>query len=194
MTGVGDLVPDHEYFRDFLDAEQSAQLMDSLVTTTPWRDDVITLFGRTHLVPRRTALFGDPGARYTYSRIVMDPLPWPDNVLEIRQQIEAIADASFNAVLVNLYRNGRDSNGWHSDDEAELGQNPVIASVSLGAPRTMKFKRRDGSARWSVVLEPGSLLVMRGDSQSSWLHTVPKEVRVREPRVNLTFRYIATST
>ena len=194
MTGVGDLVPDHEYFRDFLDANQSAQLMESLVATTPWRDDVITLFGRTHLVPRRTALFGEPGARYTYSRIVMDPLPWPDNVLEIRQRIEAIADASFNAVLVNLYRNGSDSNGWHADDEAELGQNPVIASVSLGAPRTMKFKRRDGSARWSVALEPGSLLVMRGDSQSDWLHTIPKELRVREPRVNLTFRLVATST
>jgi alkylated DNA repair dioxygenase AlkB len=190
---VGELVPDHEYFPNFLDTDTSTRLMNSLMATTPWRDDVITLFGRTHRVPRRTALFGDPGARYTYSRIVMDPVAWPADVQELRERIESLTRARFNAVLVNLYRDGRDSNGWHADDEIELGDHPVIASVSLGASRTMKFRRRDGAARWSLDLEAGSLLVMTGDSQSAWFHSIPKQLRITAPRINLTFRQIAVA-
>ena len=189
-VGVGDLAPDHVYYPNFIGRDEHDALMTSLQNSAPWRDDVITIFGRTHPVPRRTALFGDPGAKYSYSRITLTPHPWPDALQLVRSRIEDLTRAPFNAVLVNLYRNGRDSNGWHADDEVELGEQPVIASVSLGASRTMRFKRRDGRSRWSLALTAGSLLVMSGDSQSAWLHTIPKQLRIDEPRINLTFRHV----
>lgn len=164
--------------------------MQHLLDTTTWRDDTITLFGRTHPVPRRTSYVGDPGQTYSYSRLEMTPHPWTPALSDIRRRIEALSGASFNAVLLNLYRDGRDSNGWHADDEAELGRRPVIASLSLGAPRDMQFKRRDNSARWRVTLTNGSLLVMSGDAQSDWLHCIPKQRRVTEARINLTFRMV----
>ena len=190
---MGTLIPDHDYFQDFLQPAESHALLESIRDNTPWRDDTITLYGRTYPVPRRTALFGDDGAHYRYSRIAMNPLPWPTDVERVRRRIEEFTSHSFNAVLINLYRDGRDANGWHADNEPELGLQPVIASLSLGAQRTMRFKRRDGTAKWSCDLESGSLQVMRGDAQSDWLHCIPRQLRVTEPRINLTFRYIDTS-
>lgn len=187
---MGDFVPDHEFEPNFVDHDEAIFWLERLETETPWRDDDITLFGKTFPIPRRTALYGDPGTSYTYSRIHMEPLAWTPLLIEIKQRVEALADHRFNAVLVNLYRNGQDSNGWHADNEKELGTQPVIASVSLGASRTMRFKERTGTSRYSIELTSGSLLVMRGDAQSRWLHCIPKQTRVTTSRINLTFREI----
>ena len=176
---------------NFLAPAAAQSAMSVLTHDTPWRDDTITLFGKTHLVPRRTALYGDSDATYTYSRIRMTPLPWTPMLNALRADVAAAAQQPFNAVLLNLYRDGRDSNGWHADDEPELGPDPVIASMSLGATRVMQFKRRDGNERFALDLPSGSLLIMRGDSQRDWLHCIPKRRGVTEPRINLTFRFIA---
>lgn len=165
--------------------------MDELLQFTPWRDDQITIFGKTHPVPRRTALFGDPGASYSYSRIQMDPIPWTPLLEELRDRVASAAASRFNAVLINLYRDGSDSNGWHADDEPELGPEPTIASISLGGTRVMQFKRRDNGQRFELDLRDASLLVMRGDAQRDWLHCIPKRRGVTTARVNLTFRFVA---
>jgi alkylated DNA repair dioxygenase AlkB len=182
--------PDHEYVASWIESERADALVHSLVADTPWEQRDITMFGRRLKEPRLTAWYGDPGARYTYSRIVHEPLAWTPTLTELRRQLETTTTASFNSVLLNLYRDGRDSNGWHSDDEPELGPEPVIASLSLGVTRTMRFRRRDGTAHFELALHHGDLLVMRGDAQSAWRHTIAKSARVHEPRVNLTFRQI----
>jgi alkylated DNA repair dioxygenase AlkB len=184
-------VPDHTLFPRFLPFDETRAAWGEIETTTPWREDTVTLFGRTHPVPRLTALYGDPGAHYSYSRLRLDPLPWTPLLTAWRDRVREASSASYNSVLLNFYRDGRDSNGWHADDEAELGPEPVIASLSLGVTRTMAFRRRDETTmRWKVDLADGDLLVMWGNSQRDWLHSVPKSTRVRGPRINLTFRWI----
>jgi alkylated DNA repair dioxygenase AlkB len=162
--------------------------MAEICRDTPWRHDSITLFGQTHDVPRLTALMGDEGVTYRYSRITMEAIAWSAPVADLRRRVEERSDARFNSVLLNWYRDGRDSNGWHADDEPELGDEPVIASLSLGVTRTMRFRRRDGESRFAVDLADGDLLVMYGDSQRDWLHTVAKSTRITSGRLNLTFR------
>ncbi len=190
-SDVGDLEPDHSWHPGFISPAESTPALNDIVASTPWRHDSITLYGRTHPVPRLTALYGDPGATYTYSRLRHEPLPWTPRLTAWRDRIRDATGARSNSVLVNFYRDGRDSNGWHSDDEPELGDEPVIASLSLGVTRTMAFRRRDdATVRWNITLADGDLLIMRGDSQSAWQHTVAKSSRIVSPRVNLTFRWI----
>lgn len=187
-------VPEHEVWRGFLDAGEAASAYEEILRETPWRHDDITIFGRTYPQPRLTALYGDEGAVYTYSRIRMEPREWTPRLDEWRRRLEGVAGATFNSVLVNLYRDGRDSNGWHADDEPELGDAPVNASLSLGSTRTMRFRRRDDtSVRFALELAAGDLLVMRGRSQVDWLHCIPKTARIVPPRVNLTFRLVIAS-
>ena len=160
---------------------------------TPWRQDRITLFGRTSDVPRLTAWYGDPGCSYRYAGLQLDPLPWTPTLQALRPRVEAAAGTAFNSVLLNLYRSGDDSMGWHADDEPELGPAPVIASVSLGAARTFQLKHRQdrGQPRIDLELAHGSLLVMYPPTQSHWLHGVPKRRRGEPgPRINLTFRHV----
>ena len=183
--------PDHVVIAEFVSAGQANEWFHHLTEHTLWRDDTITLFGKTYPVPRRTALVGDPGAMYSYSNIHMQPTNWTPLLRSIKVQVEAVTEHCFNVVLLNLYRDGNDSNGWHADNEPELGPQPVIASLSLGATRSMRFKRRDGQAKWAVDLQPGSLLVMSGDSQSEWVHCIPKQRRISDPRLNLTFRFVS---
>jgi alkylated DNA repair dioxygenase AlkB len=182
--------PEVEYVPGWLDATLASDALGELERATPWRDDTITMFGATHPVPRRTALYGDPGAVYTYSRIRMEPLPWTPLLAMWRTDLEEHTGASFNSVLLNWYRDGRDANGWHADDEPELGREPIIASLSLGATRRMAFKRRDGSATWRVDLAHGDLVVMRGRSQADWLHTIARTARPVGSRINLTYRLV----
>ncbi len=162
--------------------------MAEICRDTPWRHDTITLFGQTHDVPRLTALMGDEGVTYRYSHLTMNAIAWSAPVDDLRHRVEEQSGTCFNSVLLNWYRDGRDSNGWHADDEPELGEEPVIASLSLGVTRTMRFRRRDGEARFAVDLADGDLLVMRGDSQREWVHTIAKSARVTSGRLNLTFR------
>lgn len=159
-----------------------------------WRQERIRVYGREHAVPRLTAWYGDRGATYTYSGIRHEPQPWSPTLVAMRERIEAAAGARFNSVLLNRYRTGADSNGWHADDEPELGPAPVIASVSLGAARRFALRRRGETRRLvTLVLEHGSLLIMSGRSQQEYQHTVPKEARVAGERINLTFRLVAAT-
>ena len=166
-------------------------LLARLVDETPWRSESVVLWGKRHAQPRLVQWYGDPGAAYTYSGTRYEPLEWTPLLLGLRERVEAACDARFNSVLLNHYRDGRDSMGMHSDDERELGPEPVIASLSFGATRAFVLRhRRDRARRHRLDLESGSLLVMRGPTQHFWQHGVPKQSRACGARVNLTFRAI----
>ncbi|MBO6519494.1 MAG: alpha-ketoglutarate-dependent dioxygenase AlkB [Rhodospirillales bacterium] len=159
-------------------------------TEADWRQEDITLFGRTHKMPRLVCWMGE--RPYTYSGLTHPAAPFSPAVATIRKAAERIAGSRFNGVLLNLYRDGRDSMGWHADDEASLGAAPVIASVSLGAVRRMRFKPKPHfkAETFGVDLPPGSLLLMKGATQTNWLHAIPKTAKPVGPRINLTFRMI----
>lgn len=178
------------YIPSFFAFEESNFLFEKLKTGLDWRQDEIFLFGRWVNQPRLTALYGD--APYSYSGITMYPQAWTPELYTIKSAVEKHAGQTFNTVLVNLYRNGNDSMGWHSDDEKELGPNPVIASVSFGTPRKFRLKHKHHPERAAVTLQlqHGSLLMMKGTTQHFWKHGVPKELKISAPRINLTFRKI----
>ncbi len=167
-------------------------LFEELHESLAWREESIFLFGRSVLQPRLLAWYGDEGTRYRYSGVIHEPQPLTPRLDELRRRLEALCDARFNSVLANLYRHERDSMGLHADDEPELGAEPVIASVSLGAERVFRLKhrlRRDLKPL-RLALPSGSLLVMSGVTQRFWKHEVPKQTRPCGPRINLTFRRI----
>jgi alkylated DNA repair dioxygenase AlkB len=167
-------------------------VMGQLIDEVPWRAEKIVVWGRTYLQPRLIAWYGDAGKNYNYSGIELIPLPWNKTLLDIKSRVEAVADTDFNSVLLNYYRDHRDSMGLHSDDEPELGERPILASLSLGEQRTfiLKHKRDKTLKPVRLTLASGSLLVMKGDTQHYWKHGIDKETRPCVPRVNLTFRRI----
>lgn len=173
----------------------TAELFDRLRDEIGWRQESITLFGRTHLQPRLICWMGDPGCSYRYSGKRWEPQGWHPLVAMLRQRVEEQAAVRFNSVLLNYYRDGQDSMGFHADDEAELGPRPVIASLSLGADRMIHFRHRHDRSEPTrrLLLTDGSLLVMRGDMQANWKHAIPKRRGVTGPRINLTFRRIITA-
>jgi alkylated DNA repair dioxygenase AlkB len=182
---------DVTYYPDFLSAEEVQYYFNTFKNDTNWQHDVIKLFGKTYKQPRLTALYGETGKSYSYSNITMHPNRLTTPLLKLKSKIEKLCDAHFNVVLLNLYRDGSDSNGWHSDDEKELGSKPVIASVSLGAPRMFHLRNKhDKKLRHNIALQNGSLLLMKGTTQEHWQHQIPKTKKVVEPRINLTFRFI----
>lgn len=166
-------------------------ILARLIAETAWRAESITLWGRQHLQPRLTAWHGE--ARYTYSGLTLDPLPFTPLQLAIKAAVERAGGVRFNSVLLNYYRDGRDSMGMHSDDEPELGPRPAIASVSFGATRTFILKHKRSKETIKVDLPSGSLLLMTGETQKNWLHGINKSSRALGPRVNLTFRKIYTT-
>jgi alkylated DNA repair dioxygenase AlkB len=182
-----------ELLPGFLAPGQAQELLQALLSKVPWRSDTVRLFGREHRIPRLHQWFGDADAVYTWSGLTMHPEPWSAELAELKSQVEQATGARFNSVLANYYRNGRDSMGWHADDEPELGDTPVIASISLGAERDFVLRYRDkraGIANIKVPLPSGSLLLMSGTTQRYWQHALPKRGRVQDARVNLTFRLI----
>ena len=172
--------------------ERCKQLMAGLQKSVAWTQGEIVIFGKVTPLPRLTAWYGDEGAGYEYSGIRNEPLEWTGELARLRDEVGEAAGVSFNSVLLNLYRDGSDSVSWHSDDEPELGQDPTIASVSLGATR--RFKLRHKATRETVVrdLEDGSLLLMSGNSQRLWEHCITKTRRPVGKRINLTFRVVST--
>lgn len=159
----------------------------------PWHQHRLNLFGREVAAPRLSCWIGDPDATYVYSNARFEPLPWTPTVALLRDDLAARFGLRFNSVLANLYRDGRDSVGWHSDDEAELGARPQIASLSFGATRTFRLRSRvTRKTALSIDLVHGSLLVMAGETQVFYQHALPKRVGVPDPRINLTFRTIET--
>ncbi len=186
-------LPDAEirYVPHFLPVSLANTYFDDLFHHIPWRQDPITVFGKTHLQPRLTSLHAHTLDSYSYSGIVMTPQPMTQTLQCIENRIYQLCDESFTTVLLNLYRDGKDSNGWHADDEVELGKNPVIASLSLGAPRFFHLRHnQDPKQRYKLLLEHGSLLLMGGETQHHWKHQVAKTTKKVGPRINLTFRKI----
>jgi len=166
--------------------------MQRLLDETPWQQETITLWGKQHLQPRLSSWYGDPGSDYSYSGVVLAPHPWTTTLLRIKVDVEAATGNHFNSVLLNLYRDENDSVGWHSDAEPELGNCPVIASLSLGESRTFRLRHRSRKDLKPLLLDliDGSLLLMAGKTQHCWQHAVMKDRLPRGPRVNLTFRTI----
>jgi alkylated DNA repair dioxygenase AlkB len=186
-------LPDAEVILDpaFFSGSEADRLLRELRDTTAWRQETIKFYGKTIDVPRLTAWYGDEGTGYVYSGIKNVPLPWTPALLEVKRAVEPPSGVVFNSVLVNRYRTGRDSVSWHSDDEPEFGEQPVIASVSFGGTRTFQLKhKKRQELKASVELTHGSLLIMRGGSQANWLHRIPKTAKPVEERLNLTFRAI----
>lgn len=165
-------------------------LFEALGREVAWENHPVRLFGREHATPRLSCWIGDPGARYRYSGLVREPQAWTPALAALRTRLAAELDATFDSVLANLYRDGRDAMGWHADDEPELGPRPVIASLSLGATRRFLLRHRDGTPRIALDLPHGSLLVMRGATQATYRHALPRTARPVGPRINLTFRRV----
>ena len=179
------------YFPDFLDQALADGYFEYLIKNVAWRQDSIRVFGKVYDQPRLTALYGNNGKAYSYSNITMQPLPFNDQLETLKSRVEQVTRAEFTTCLLNLYRDGSDSNGWHADDEKELGENPVIASISLGQERTFKLKHRHNKEnKHNLLLEHGSLLLMQGPTQHYWYHQIPKSKKPLDARINLTFRYI----
>jgi alkylated DNA repair dioxygenase AlkB len=179
------------YFPHFFSEVTSNSYFKQLLNTINWQQDTIKLFGKTHLQPRLTHFFASNSKTYKYSNICMHPSPFENDLLEIKNSIEHELKIGFTSCLANLYRNGRDSNGWHSDNEKELGENPIIASVTFGAERVIHFKHKfNKKDKIKLILQHGSLLLMQGPTQAFWLHQIPKTKKQLENRINLTFRII----
>lgn len=179
------------YYPHFFDKKEADAIFDQLKEETPWQQDDIRVFGKIHPQPRLTALFGNEGKSYSYSNIKMQPHPWNPLLQKIKSKIESVSETNFTTVLLNLYRDGKDSNGWHADNEKELGTNPIIASVSFGAERVFQLKHNSiPNLKQNILLEHGSLLIMKGTTQHLWKHQIPKTSKPIGERINLTFRII----
>ena len=185
--------PDIVWLPDWLDAPAASDTLAALIDEITWQQDSMNTPAGKIPFPRLTAWQGDPGAVYVYSGIRNIPKPWTPTVLLLKTKAEAAAQTAFNSVLINRYRTGMDSMGWHADKERELGLEPVIASVSLGTTRTFDFRHAKTRQTHTLQLTHGSLLIMRGRTQLDWAHRVPKEPEARGERINLTFRYIDSS-
>ena len=186
-------IPDAEVFLypSLLSNQEADQLFDILKTSIIWEKHKIKLYGEIHDVPRLTAWYGDSNKSYEYSGIKLKTRLWNAALLKIREKIETISKTKYNSVLLNLYRSGSDSVLWHSDDEPELGKNPVIGSLSLGEAREFQMKHKyDRNLKQKILLKHGSFLLMKGKTQHNWLHQIPKRKNLKGERINLTFRTI----
>jgi len=188
-------LPDAElhYRPQFFPKPTADRLLQELMEKIEWTQNKIRFYGKESLVPRLEAWYGDPGKSYAYSGIQMNPKPWTKELVEIKEAIEKEASVPFNSVLINYYRDGKDRVAWHSDDEKELGQNPIIGSVSLGAERKFKLrhkKYKENGLKTEIMLQHGSFLLMKGPTQHHWMHEIPRTAKPIGPRINLTFRII----
>ncbi|RAJ10556.1 alkylated DNA repair dioxygenase AlkB [Chitinophaga skermanii] len=179
------------YFPHFFSPKESDSLFHTLQTEVPWQQESIKIFGKIVPQPRLSAFYGDTDKPYTYSGLTLQAHAWSGALLQIKTAVEKVSKVVFTSALLNYYRDGNDSMGWHRDNEKELGYQPTIASVSFGATRT--FQLREYSSKQnqrSIDLQHGSLLLMQGDTQHNWEHRVPKATRIQSPRLNITFRVI----
>jgi alkylated DNA repair dioxygenase AlkB len=181
---------DLKYYPNFIPPEQTNAIMRTLQESIDWRQEQITLYGKTFDVPRLQAWHGDETASYQYSNLTMRPIPWSPILVKLKQSCENVSNSHFNSVLANLYRYGQDGMGRHADNEPELGEQPVIASLSFGEVRNLDFYHNISKNKVRVPLADGSLLVMRGATQKCWQHAVAKSKKLMAPRINLSFSYI----
>ncbi|MEO5681083.1 MAG: alpha-ketoglutarate-dependent dioxygenase AlkB [Chitinophagaceae bacterium] len=176
------------YYGPLFLADKGSGFFNNLLHTIEWRNDEAVIFGKRIITKRKVAWYGDGNFSYTYSNITRTALPWTAALLELKAAVEKKTGENFNSCLLNLYHDGNEGMAWHSDAEKELKKNSAIASVSFGAARKFMFKHKQTAVTISVMLEHGSLLVMRDTTQSHWLHRLPPSKRVSKPRINLTFR------
>lgn len=186
LSGDGEAYYHGKIFDNYL----ADKYFQSLLTLTAWENDSVTVYGKTYITARKIAWYGDNGISYTYSGSQKIALPWYDELVAIKQSVELITKETFNSCLLNLYHNGNEGMSWHSDDEDSLGQTPVIASISFGAERNFLFRSKLNNRKFSVNLEHGSLLLMRGYTQKNFQHSLPKATKIKSPRINLTYRKI----
>lgn len=179
-----------EYIPAFLSPQNALLLYNKLLEKTPWNQGMITIFGKKVATPRLEAFYAEDGLNYTYSGQQLKVYPFTTELEKLKNQLELLTGQKFNSVLINLYRNGEDSNGWHADNEKELGINPFIASISIGTNRRFDFQHIKSKEKKSIILENGSLLLMGGEIQHYWKHQIAKTKKVHTSRINLTFRLI----
>jgi alkylated DNA repair dioxygenase AlkB len=186
------LLPDADidYIEDFFSVDKATEFFGKLEKSVAWRHDDIRMFGKTVKVPRLQAWYSDDNLSYRYSNMTLASKPLTSTLALLRKYVNEYCQYEFNAVLANLYRNQNDSVGWHSDNEAELGTTPMIASLSFGAMREFQLKHIENKEKITLNLAPGSLLIMSGVTQSYWQHCIPKRAKEIAPRINLTFRRI----
>ena len=179
-----------QYVANAFTAREADRLFQSLLDAIPWRTATLTIAGQKRPLPRLQCWMADQGRSYSYSGLKLSPHPWNPDVLRIKARLEQLCEHSFNSVLLNYYRGGSDSVSWHADDETELGPNPIVASVSLGAQRTLEFKPKFNltTPKKQIVLGSGSILIMGKTIQNNWLHQLPKISGTIHPRLSLTFR------
>lgn len=179
------------YFPSFFSQEDHDRLWISLQENIFWKQEPVVIMGKKIMQPRLTAWYGDEGKIYSYTGISMQPHVWTSDLLFIKERVEGTSEHTFNSALLNFYRDGNDSVGWHRDNEKSLGVNPVIASLSFGAERTFHLRHhRYKHLKQKKQLSPGSLLLMCGETQHHWLHSIQKEPKINTGRINITFRYI----
>jgi alkylated DNA repair dioxygenase AlkB len=178
------------YYGKILLSSEANRYFDLLMQNTQWEKDEVIIFGKRITTKRKVAWYGDSEYLYTYSNTTKRALAWTKELSELKQIVEELAVIKFNSCLLNLYHNGNEGMGWHSDDEKPLGKKNTIASLSFGAERKFSFKHKQTKQIVSLVLEDGSLLIMKGATQSNWLHSLPKSKNITQPRINLTFRTI----
>ena len=178
---------------ELIPATEASHYLALLLNELHWQQETLILFGKKTPTPRLTGWYGDIGAIYRYSGVTHWPQPWTEALTVLKQHVEHACQYHFNSVLANLYRNGRDTVGWHADNEKTLGPNPLIASLSLGATRTFKLRHIKTRDTVAIPLTSGSLLVMGGELQHHWHHCLPRTTKVDAPRINLTFRRIISN-
>lgn len=176
------------YYGKILDHAEAGHYFENMLAEIQWKNDEAIMFGRHIITKRKVAWYANRPYSYTYSRTTRYALPWTTGLLELKSRVEKVSGATYNSCLLNLYHDGDEGMAWHSDDEKALAPNSAIGSLSLGATRKFCFKHKQTKQVVSILLEPGSLLVMQGATQENWLHRLPKAKRVTQPRVNLTFR------
>ncbi|MBL6445154.1 alpha-ketoglutarate-dependent dioxygenase AlkB [Fulvivirga sp. 29W222] len=177
-----------KYYGVVLNRERANDYLQCLIDVVDWKHDEVVVFGKKHITKRMMAWYGDSNFSYTYSGTTRQASPWIRQLLELKELVEKLTLTTYNSCLLNLYHHGEEGMGWHSDDEDTLEPRATIASLSLGAERKFSFKHKRTGETVSVMLENGSLLAMMGEIQENWLHSLPKTKKVKEPRINLTFR------
>ena len=193
IQGLTNLLPKDGivvYYKNLLTSQEANRYFDYLLNTIEWKNDQAFIYGKLIITKRKVAWYGDTDFEYTYSKTTKRALPWTKELVELKQMIEDKTGEKFNSCLLNLYHNGDEGMAWHSDAEKELKKNGAIGSLSLGAERKFTFKHKETKETISLILENGSLLVMKGTTQSSWLHRLPPTKLISTPRINLTFRTI----
>jgi len=180
------------YYGKIFTFDQANRYFHSLLQTIPWKNDEVVVFGKRIVTKRKTAWYGDSDYEYIYSNTIKQALPWTRELASVKQIVENVSKTKFNSCLLNLYHDGNEGMGWHSDDEKSIEDNSSIASVSFGAERKFSFKHKQSKKIISIVVEHGSLLLMKDATQKNWLHSLPKSRKITLPRINLTFRIMVT--